>query len=172
MIGGGEGWLVSEEFGGDFIIFDENCDIGFRIGIIKTLEAIGMNTEAIEQGIEENACLWRNQEMASAFRNTYSPILGFTDVKLKEMEPISEEHKNAWMKLRLYEYYQAHKSSVDKYGIVTPEMEMSEEEVRCLREYLTKMHEKRITYLEDLKNKAKSSGSSRVLINTVNSSKN
>lgn len=172
MINRGDGWLVSDEFGGDFIRFDENCDIGFRMGILNTLEAIGVNTEAIEQGIEENADLWRNHEMESAFRNTYSPILGFTDIKFEDMEPVSEEHKNAWMKLRLYEYYQAHKTSVDKYGIVTPEMKMSEEEVQVLREYLAKMHEDRIAYLENLRNKVNSSGSSRALINTMNSTKN
>ncbi len=168
MISGGDGWLVSEEFGEDFIRFNENCDIGFRRGIIRTLEAIGMNIDAIEQGIEENAYLWRNQEMSSAFRNTYEPILGFVSEKFEDMKPVSEEHKNTWMKLRLYEYYQAHKASVDKYGVVTPEMEMSEEEVQSLREYLAKKHEERMVYLEELKTRPKPSGISRVLINTMN----
>lgn len=169
MINGGDGWLVSEEFGGDFIGFDENCDIGFRIGILRTLEAIGMNHDAIERGIEENADMWRRQEMLSAFRNTYEPILGFVGGKLNNIKPASEEHRSTWMRLRLYDYYQTHKESVDKYGVVLPEMKMSEEEVQNLREYLNKMHEERMAYLEELKNKpSKSSEDSRVLIKPKN----
>lgn len=168
MIHGGDGWLVSEEFDGDFIVFNENCDIGFRRGILRTLEAIGMNTDAIEQGIEENSDLWRRVEMLGAFNNTYAPILGFTGEKLEEMKPVSEEHKSAWLKMRLYEYYQAHKDSVDKYGVIAPEMKMSEEEAQSLRKYLGQMHEERIAYLNELKNKPNSSAVSRTLVNREN----
>ncbi|MCI8575223.1 MAG: hypothetical protein HFI09_02005, partial [Bacilli bacterium] len=101
MVNGGDAWLVPEEFGGDFIRFNKNCDIGFRKGILRTLEAIGMDTDAIERGIEENVDLWREREMLSAFRNNYEPILGFVNKKRNDMKPTNEEHKNAWIKLRL-----------------------------------------------------------------------
>lgn len=164
MVNGGEGWLASEEFGGDFIGFDKNCDIGFRLGILNTLEAIGMDHEAIERGIEENASLWREKEIRSAFINNYEPIIELGSL-LGEMVPAPEEHKNAWMKMRLYEYYKDHKDSIDKYGEVTPEMQMSDEEVENLKLYLEKLHEDRMAYLEELKTKERPV--SKVLVNML-----
>lgn len=156
MVNGGEGWLVPEGYGGEFIGFDKNCDIGFRLGILKTLEAIGMDHEAIEKGIEENVGMWRDREIRSAFINNYEPILEMFGLLDKE-ERASEEHKNAWIKMRLYQYYQDHKESVDNYGVVTPEMQMSEEEAKNLQLYLDTLHEERMAYLKELKenNKAK-----------------
>ncbi len=172
MMSGGDGWLVSEEFSGDLINFDENRDIGFRLGIYRTLRAINMDSETIEEGIEVNSDDWRESVMRSAFRNTYEPIWPFAGEKLARMKPAGEEHMSAWLKIRLYEYYQAHKDSVDKYGKVTPEMQMSDEEVEELREYLAKMHEERMSYLEELKN-SKSTGtpeeSPKILNKTINS---
>lgn len=164
MINDGAGWLVPKEFNGDLIGFDKNCDIGFRKGILDTLEAIGMNRDAIEKGIEENVDLWRENLMLTAFRNTYEPTIGFINLKFKEPPPASEEHRKAWMKFRLYQYYQEHKASIDKYGVVTPEMEMKEEEVQNLKEYLAKMHEERMAYLEELKNKPTQSKLSKNII--------
>lgn len=152
MMGGGDGWLVSDEYGGDFINFDENYDIGFRLGIYRTLRAINMDSETIEEGIEANSDDWLLSCMRTAFRNNYEPILGFAGPELARMKPASEEHREAWIKLRKYQYYQDHKASVDKYGVVTPEMEMSLEEVEELKQYLDKMHKERMAYLEELKN--------------------
>lgn len=36
---------------GEFIHFSPLCDIGFRKGIVDTLESIGMADETIEEGI-------------------------------------------------------------------------------------------------------------------------
>lgn len=171
MMSGGDGWLVSDEFGGDFIKFDENYDIGFRLGIYRTLRAIQMDSETIEEGIEVNANLWRDICMRESFRNIYAPILGFAGVKYNQMVPPSDEHLEAWLKLRKYQYYQAHKVVVDKYGEVTPEMKMSLEEVEELKNYLVKMHEKRIAYLEELKN-AKVEGTSTEIPFTLAKNKN
>ena len=152
MISGGDGWLAPKQYGGDFIGFDENYDIGFRLGIYNTLRAIKIDSEAIEEGIEKNAAMWRESAMYSAFGNRYAPILSFVGEKLAKMEPVREEFKNAWLRMRMYEYYQAHKDSVEKYGEITPEMQMNEEEVESLRQYLAQMHKERMAYLEELKN--------------------
>lgn len=146
MLGGGDGWLVDKEYGGDFINMDSRCDIGFRNGVVKTLSAIGMDRKAIEEGIEVNASLWRIPYMKRAFRNEFNGMF------LVNLEPTEKEHEEAWLRMRLYEYYQAHKLSVDKYGIVTPEMQMSDEEVSVVSSYLKEKNRERTEYLEKCKN--------------------
>ena len=54
--------------------------------------------------------------------------------------------------MRRYEYYQRHKSSVDLYGTIIPDMVMSNEEVEKLKEYLKKKHNERKQYLEEINN--------------------
>lgn len=145
MISGGEGWLVDKGYGEDFINLDSNCDIGFRKGVVKTLTAIGMDIEAVEEGIEKNALLWRERYMRRAFRNKYNPIF-------LTIEPTSLEHEENWIKMRLFEYYQEHKNSVDKYGAVTPEMKMTEEEAMVINTYLKSQDEERLAYIDKCKN--------------------
>lgn len=113
-----------------------------------------MDTEVIERGIEENADLWRDKEMRSAFMNTYNPILGLSSIYV-DMEHPSDEHQNAWLKMRLYQYYQDHKDSVDKYGKITSEMQLSQEEVENLQLYLSKLHDERMAYISNLKEREK-----------------
>lgn len=148
MLNNREGWLVDEQYGGDFIIFNENCDIGFRKAIVDTLIAIGIDLEAIEEGIEKNANLWREKLMLMAFKNTYEPIW-----LMSNMEQPSEEYKKNWIKVRLYEYYQQNRKSVDSYGIIAPEMKMSELEVFKLNCYLEEKNKERMQYLEELESK-------------------
>ena len=63
-------------------------------------------------------------------KRTYSfKSLALTTKSDKNLEEPSQEHYEKWMKLRLYEYYIEHKDSVDKYGEILPEMQMTESEV-------------------------------------------
>lgn len=149
MVSGGENWLVSDEYGGDFIEFDPLCDIGFRKGILDTLLAIGMNEEAIEEGIEKNAGLWRDAYMKKAFRNKYEPIDLFTRKSDEPFIPTTEEHLEKWLRLRRHQYYQVHKKSVDAYGIYKNGMNIGdEEELRKLSEELAKLDMERMAYLK------------------------
>ena len=147
MMNDGENWLVPEGFSDDFIQFHEDVDIGFRKGIVATLTAVGMDLEAIEEGIEKNRDLWLEKQMNMAFENRYEPVFTLMN---HEMVPADLEHKEAWIKMRKYEYYIEHKNSVDKYGVITAEMQMSNEEAIELGLYLAKKHGQRKQYLEEL----------------------
>ena len=147
MCNGGDNWIIDEKLGGDLYLFSTKCDYAFRKGVVDTLLAIGMNINAIEEGIEKNANKWRENHMTIAFRNLYcvspySLLPSGNEEKLLE-EP-SQEHYEKWLKLRLYEYYIEHKDSVDKYGKVLPEMKMTEAEVIELKKWLEVAHEKRM----------------------------
>lgn len=72
MCNGGESWIIDEELGGDLYMFSTKCDYAFRKGIVDTLLAIGMNIDAIEEGIEKNANKWRENHMRVSFHNLYS----------------------------------------------------------------------------------------------------
>ena len=141
MRSGGEGWIVDEELGGDFFMMSPVCDIAFRKGIVDTLTRIGMDKEVVEEGIEKNADMWRDRYMRSAFSNEFDPILlnySFSlfgeerqneEINKPTLSKVDPSFEDAWMKLRRYEYYMAHKDSVDKYGVVLPEMVMNDEEL-------------------------------------------
>ena len=154
MCNGGENWKIDEKLGGDLYMFSTKSDLAFRKGIVDTLLAIGINIDAIEEGIEKNANKWRENYMKVAFYNLYS-ISHFSlygsDKKL--LEGPSQEHYEKWLKLRLYEYYIEHKDSVDKYGEVLPEMKMTELEVNELKKWLEVAHEKRMKKISEFKNK-------------------
>lgn len=148
MCNGGENWLASKKYGGDLIIFSTMYDIGFRKGIVDTLTAIGMDSEAIEEGIEKNANIWRDGSMRVAFHNQFEPVF-FRNGEAQQLEPVDPKHKEAWFKMRTYEYYKRHKKSVDAYGIITPEMQMTKEEVMDIKTYLDKKNIERSNYLEE-----------------------
>ena len=156
----GDNWIIDEKLGGDLYLFSTKCDYAFRKGVVDTLLAIGMNINAIEEGIEKNANKWRENHMTIAFRNLYcvspySLLPSGNEEKLLE-EP-SQEHYEKWLKLRLYEYYIEHKDSVDKYGKVLPEMKMTEAEVIELKKWLEVAHEKRMKQIAEFKDKDYSS---------------
>lgn len=174
MNSGGEGWIVDDEYGGDSLNMDPRCDIGFRKGIVDTLTAIGMDKYAIEEGIEKNAHLWRDQYMTVAFNNVYEytayfPTLDDRGLNLNPMslEASSQEFRDNWLKMRKYEYYQRHKDSVDAYGEVTPEMLMPAEEVEKLQEYLADMQRERLEYIEVVKEFLERKGVSKVNIGNL-----
>lgn len=163
MRSGGENWIIDEEYGGDFVFLTPVCDLGFRKGVVDTLLSIGMNIDAIEEGIERNADRWRDSFMSSAFRNEYEPVflnIDFSNFfgdeeqpkqERKTLESVDSEFKEKWLKMRKYEYYQRHKDSVDKYGIVEPDMTLSEEEVAELKIYLEQKHNERMIQIEQYK---------------------
>ncbi len=151
MMNGGDNWLVKEEYGGDFINFDERCDIGFRRGILDTLLAIGMYRDAIEEGIERNANLWRDSYMKRAFRNRYEPIDLFTRRSDKPFENTKEGHLEKWLKLRRYQYYQDHQESVDAYGIQKNGMDINSDELEALTVELALLDQERMQYLSEWK---------------------
>lgn len=156
----GENWIIDEDYGGDFVFLTPVCDLGFRKGVVDTLLKIGMSIDVIEEGIEKNADRWRDSFMSSAFSNEYEPVFlniglgNFLEkkehqkVERKTLEPADQEFKEKWLQMRKYEYYQRHKDSVDKYGVVEPDMILSENEVEELREYLQKKHIERKTQIE------------------------
>lgn len=156
MRSGGDGWLVPKGYGEDFVMMDENYDIAFRKGIVLTLTAINMNPDVIEEGIERNADLWRVDLMRSAYHNTYR-YPAFCDINLSDI-PEDPEHEEKWIKLRMYEYYQEHKESVDRYGKPTEDMLLTPEEAEELRVYLAIKHEEKMADLERAKEKRKSNG--------------
>ncbi|MGN0960641.1 MAG: hypothetical protein ACI4PF_00410 [Christensenellales bacterium] len=84
-----------------------DCDIYFRKIIMKTLMNIGMNRIAIEEGLEKNSHLWREEYMEMAYNIRYN-CCGFEDTMIM-LPPTDEEHKKNWLAMREYEYYQDHK---------------------------------------------------------------
>jgi len=150
-----------------------NCDLELREDVVKTLLAMGMDSEVIEEGLERNASMWRDSYMRMAFLEEYLPFhlglgLGSVDENkvIPQLPPIDPQHEQNWIKMRKYEYYQKHKSSVDKYGCVEPEMLLSDEEVNELKKYLAEKH------LEREKEISKFKESRKILNKIPNLSKN
>jgi len=148
MYNGGEHWIVDENLGGDLYMFGTLCDEAFRKGVVDTLTAIGMNIEAIEEGIEKNADIWRNFHMSHVFSNIYEPIFFMSNIQI---EPAAPEHREKWIKMRKYEYYKRHKKSVDMYSPDSEELKMSDEEAYQIRRYLEEKHQERMIYIEECK---------------------
>ena len=150
---GGENWICDEKLGGDVCLILPQCDIAFRKGVVDTLTAIGINLEAIEEGLEKNADMWRNSFIERAFRVQYEPVMIniFRKESLELLPAANLEHKQAWIKMRKYEYYCNHKRSVDLYGTVESEMLLTKEEVTSLKSYLKTENAKRLDFIEQYK---------------------
>jgi hypothetical protein len=158
----GENWAIDdvEAFTHAFGSFDSSYDLLFRKGVVDTLLKIGMSIDAIEEGLERNADRWRYSLMSKAFTNEYEKVFLVTDYchisgesehKMEErntLEPADPEFKEKWLKMRKYEYYQRHKESVDKYGIVEPDMTLSDDEVIELKVYLEQKQNERKAQIE------------------------
>lgn len=141
--------------------YSSECDLIFRDTLVTRLREIGLAETAIENGIEKNVVWWREYYMRRAFENTFEcvacyPILdGIEGLDgLIELECADTDHKEKWLKLRRYEYYQRHKESVDKYGEVIPDMQMSVEEVTELKGCLARMNAVRMAQIEKFKQEA------------------
>ena len=152
--GGGEHWIIDENLGGDCCLIMPYCDIAFRKGVVDTLVAMGMNKDAIEEGLEKNADMWRDSYIEKAFRIQYEPVM-YHIFRSDDYEPLPKadlEHKQAWIKMRKYEYYCDHKKSVDLYGSVEPDMLLTGEELIKLKSYLDIENAKRLEVIEQHKN--------------------
>lgn len=145
--GGGENWIIDESLGGDCCLIMPYCDIAFRKGVVDTLVAMGMNKEAIEEGLEKNADMWRNAYIESAFRIQYEPVTYHISRDYEPLPKADLEHKQAWIKMRKYEYYCDHKKSVDLYGSVEPDMLLTGEELISLKSYLDIENAKRLEFI-------------------------
>ncbi len=144
---GGEHWLMPEGFDEFSLLFSPDVDKMFRGGVVKTLSAIGMNREVIEEGIEKNADMWRERYMERSFEHAFEPIGYLRD----PIEPADPAHKENWLRLRRYEYYTDHKDSVDKYGEVTPDMQLNIEEWSQLQSVTNQQNKEREQLVEHWK---------------------
>ncbi len=147
--GGGENWSIPEGFEDGDESISEDCDVCFREAVIATLTEIGMNAEVIEEGLEKNADIWRNFYFKRAFRNAFEPI-GY--LRKTTLKPATESHKQNWLDNREYEYYLQHRESVERYGVVTENMKMSDKDYFNLQLTLKKQNEKRLAEIEEWKN--------------------
>ena len=159
-------WLIESTINGnevyegnyDYFIGSNICDLYFRKYIVDKLMMIGMDRVSIEDGIEYNYELWREQLMELAFNNqfeykSYYPVFDGDNMKIKllSLEPTLAEHKKKWLKMRRYEYYHSHKTSVDLYGFITSDMVMTDEEVETLKKELIQMNIDRLIQIEEFK---------------------
>ena len=144
MRGGGEHWLMPKGFDEFSLLFSPDVDVMFRGGVVKTLTAIGMDREVIEEGIEKNAGLWRRSYMLSGFRHEFEPIVYFKG----SPKPASEEFKENWLALREFKYYVEHGKSVDKYSEPTPYMLLNLQQVRELEEVVKKQAAERKAFVK------------------------
>lgn len=131
------------------LYLNKDVDEVFREAVVATLSVVGLDLEVIEQGIEKHPEQWRNKFMEAAFNNRYEKCFDFINGNV--MPSADPSHKENWLKARLYEYYQKHKASVDKYGVLTPEMKMSEKEYKSLMEILKVQNAQREKQMTDWK---------------------
>ena len=148
IMGHGENWICDEKYGGDCVYLTPVVDLGVRKGVVDTLVKIGMDKDVIEEGIEKYASLWREQCMSAAFRNSFEPVYYMSK---RQPEPPSKEHREKWLQMRRYEYYQRHKDSVDKYGTITQDMLLHGQELEDIKTYLEKENLRRKGYLDGFK---------------------
>lgn len=142
MLNGGEAALAFNSSVRENMLLDKDRDVIFRRSIVSSLLTLGLSFDSIEDGIEANADLWKEKEMEATFKNIFQPN--------DEVEPCSTAHYQSWMKLRKYDYYLSHLTSVEKYGKVDDDMQMSREEVTSLREFVAQENARRLNYLESL----------------------
>lgn len=144
-----EGWIAD-----DSMEWMPDCDINFRKAIIDTLVAIGIDQEAIEEGIEKNANIWRNHYINQAFENEYNNFLwNFNFLgsnKGIEIPKPLDIHKEKWIQLRKYEYYQRHINSVTNYGNANDlvDMSMTLNEIEELKLELESLNTERLKEIE------------------------
>lgn len=148
MSHGGGNWLMPEGYDEISLLISSSVDKMFRKGVVKTLSAIGINRDAIEEGIEKNSDMWKDKYMELSFEHAFEPVFYDKPAPAKA----SKEHLDNWMKLRKYEYYMDHKDSVDKYGEVTPEINLSTQDAEMLKNTVLQQNAQRYKLLEDWEN--------------------
>ena len=141
-----KGGFIFKENNSSFLEDLINCDLIFRERVILILNAIGIDQEVIEEGLEKTRNYWLRPLMKKAFYNENN----LRYCLVENIEDCQEEYEDAWFQLREYEYYQQHKDIVDKYGIILPSMQMNLSEVQKLQEIREKEYQKRQEYLKQI----------------------
>ena len=145
MNGGGEGFLMPKGSNEISFLFSNNVEELFRTSVILTLTRIGMDRDAIEKGLERNSKLWLDRYIRKSFEHEFEPVIYFHG----SPDPASEEHRKNWVALRKYDYYRKHKDSINKYGFITPEMNLTAEEVNKLEQILEVQNAERKQYIDE-----------------------
>ena len=82
--------------------------------------SIGINENAIEEGLIKNSNLWLDRMIEQTFINRYENLLWnikFSDKKdYIEIPPATPEHKRAWMLLRKCQFVEKYEDKIIKYG--------------------------------------------------------
>lgn len=148
MMNGGDQWLIKRGMSKDAMFTSPDVVELFRDGVARTLSLIGMNSEVVEEGIEKNAGLFRDQCIKQGYVNVFEPFL----MKYSAPNLIDEKHKNNWIRAKKHEYYCNHKQSVDKYGKHDSDMMLNPEDAEKLNKYLEKENLLRLRVIENWKN--------------------
>lgn len=143
IMGGGENWLMPSGYDEFSLMHSPDVDKMVRGGVVKTLRAIGMDREVIEEGLEKNPG-WRSICISKGFSNEFEPI----KFSARSAGPADDSHRKNWIAVKEYLYYQEHKNSVDKYGKPTQSMQMTQEEYVKLSKVLGAQNAERIAFLE------------------------
>lgn len=149
-INGGKNWIMPKGYDEISLLFSEDFDKIIRCGVVNTLKAIGMNKDVIEEGLEKYADIWRSKAMEVSFTHLFEP----TFFMIMSKFPADKEHKQNWLMDREYQYYRIHKDSINKYGNLTPAMQMTPEQHAKLGDILQKQNTQRKKLLEAWKNKS------------------
>ncbi len=107
----------------------------FRQSIINNLTHIGINKISIEKCLEENLELWFDECIDHSFELLYN---------YEEESKEKYLHKLYFTKMKKYIYYQRHRYIVELYGTITPEMLMTDEEVKELQIRLLNMNQNKL----------------------------
>ena len=107
----------------------------FRQSIINNLIHIGLNKISIEKCLEENLDLWFDECIDHSFNTLFD---------YKEESEQQYLHKLYFTKMKKYIYYQRHRYIVELYGTITPEMLMTDEEVKELQIRLLNINNKKL----------------------------
>lgn len=103
------------------VLSDDNhaveFDNYFRQSVIKDMGNMGVDPFIAELALERHADLWRESTMIKTFRHQFYPGLMSLGTHFFPLDPNLTDmrnHQDCWLKLREYQYYQDHKSVVDK----------------------------------------------------------
>ena len=143
MINGGEGWIVDSVYGGDFSGMEDQCVNKFKNGVLQTLTAIGMDKIVIENCLQEYSNIWFSKMLNQSFNNVFEYTHSFSvvnedviDLNICEIHKCDSEFRNAWIKLKKYEYYLENKEIIDRFGDMRDVAYLTKEEVDELRKFV------------------------------------
>lgn len=107
----------------------------FRQSVINNLTAIGIKRIPIEKCLEENIDIWFDECINKSFSELF---------KYDNEDEKYYYHKLYYTKIKKYSYYQKHKDIITTYGVLTPEMLMTENEAQQLQMKLLEFNQKKL----------------------------